>query len=298
MNHWFCNSLTHKVAGIQVSLSCGQRSSQSNSSATSDTARSSSVKAGGTTTIKATGADSNLTVQGSDVSGKEVNLEADNKVSLLAAQNTTTQTSTNSNSSASVGIALQLGASGGGLGFTGSVSKGGGNGNGTETTYTNTHIASADSVTIKISGGDTLKGAVVKADQVTANVGGNLNIESLQDSATYTDKQSSSGVGVSICVPPFCFGQVAIVNVSAAKAKINSDYQSVTEQSGLKAGDGGFTVNVKGNTDLKGGAITSTQAAIDNNKNTFNTDGKLTISDIENKASYEAKSVSVSVQDI
>jgi len=35
------------------------------------------------------------------------------------------------------------------------------------------------------SGGDTtLKGAVVKADQVTANVGGNLNIESLQDSAT------------------------------------------------------------------------------------------------------------------
>jgi filamentous hemagglutinin len=82
-------------------------------------------------------------------------------------------------------------------------------------------------------------------------------------------------VGVSICVPPFCLGQVAVVNMSAAKANINSDYQSVTEQSGLKAGDGGFTVNVQGNTDLKGAAITSTQAAIDNNKNTFTTGGTL-----------------------
>jgi hypothetical protein len=32
---------------------------------------------------------------------------------------------------------------------------------------------------------------------------------------------------------------------------------------------------------LKGGAITSTQAAIDNNKNTFNTGGTLTTSDIQ-----------------
>lgn len=88
------------------------------------------------------------------------------------------------------------------------------------TTYNNTQVA-AKQVQIDSGGDTTLKGAVVKADQVTANVGGNLDIESLQDSATYTDKQSSSGVGVSICVPPFCFGQVAIVNVSAAKAKIN-----------------------------------------------------------------------------
>jgi len=58
-------------------------------------------------------------------------------------------------------------------------------------------------------------------------------------------------------------------NVNFAKSNIYSSYASVTEQSGLKAGDGGFTVNVKGDTDLKGGAITSTQAAIDQNKNSF-----------------------------
>jgi filamentous hemagglutinin len=188
MNHWFCNSLTHKVAGIQVSLSYGQSSSQSNSTATSDTARGSSVKAGGTTTIQATGGGeaSNITIQGSDVSGKAVNLDADNKVNLTAAQNTSTQTSDSTNSSASVGIALQLGASGVGLGFTGSVSNGGGNGS--ETTYTNTHIAGADSVSIK-SGSDTnVKGATVEGKQVTATVGGNLNIESLQDTAPMLSK--------------------------------------------------------------------------------------------------------------
>jgi filamentous hemagglutinin len=279
-----------KAGGIQVSLSYGQSSSQSNSSATSDTARGSTVKAGGTTTIKATGAgaDSNLTVQGSGVSGKVVNLEADNKVNLMAAQNTSTQTSTNSNSSASVGIALQLGNSGGGLGFTGSVSKGGGNGNGSETTYTNTHIAGADSVSIK-SGSDTnVKGAVVEGKQVTATVGGNLNIESLQDTATYAEKNQQVGASGMI-------GAGASGSVNYAKSNINSTYASVTEQSGLKAGDGGFTVNVQGNTDLRGGAITSTQAAIDNNKNSFQTGGTLTTSDIENKASFEAKSVSVSV---
>jgi filamentous hemagglutinin len=80
-----------------------------------------------------------------------------------------------------------------------------------------------------------------------------------------------------------------------AKSNINSNYASVTEQSGIKAGDGGFQVDVKGNVDLKGGAITSTQAAIENNKNTFTKGGTLTTSDIQNQASYEAKSVSVSV---
>jgi len=44
-----------------------------------------------------------------------------------------------------------------------------------------------------------------------------------------------------------------------------------------------------------GGAITSTQAAVDNNKNTLHTDGALTTTDIANKAGYEAKSVGVNL---
>jgi filamentous hemagglutinin len=279
-----------KAGGIQVSLSYGKSSSQSNSTSTSDTVRGSTVISGGTTTIKATGdgQNSNLTVQGSNVSGKAVNLEADNQVALLAASNTNSQNSSNRSSSASLGVAAQLGNSGGGIGFTGSVSKGKGKGNGSETTYTNTQVTGADSVTIKSGGDTTLKGATVTGNTVKADVGGNLQIESLQDTATYAEKNQQVGVSGMV-------GGGGSGSANFANSNINSNYASVTEQSGIKAGDGGFTVYVQGNTDLKGGAITSTQAALDSNKNSFTTGGTLTTSVIQNKANYNASSVSVSV---
>lgn len=238
-----------KVGGISVSVSYGTSSSQSNSSAQSDTARSSTVTAGSAVNIQATGGgkDSNLTVQGSDVSGKVVNLEADNQINLLAAQNTASQTSSSSNASASVGVAAQLGNAGAGLGYTGSASKGSGSGNGADVSYTNTHVAGADSVSIQSGADTTLKGATVEGKQVTATVGGNLNIESLQDKSTYSEK--SSQVGGSVMVGAGVSG-----NVNLGKSNIDSNYASVSEQSGIKAGDSGFAVNVQGNTDLKGGA--------------------------------------------
>jgi filamentous hemagglutinin len=55
----------------------------------------------------------------------------------------------------------------------------------------------------------------------------------------------------------------------------------VVEQSAIKAGDGGFNVNVKGDTTLTGGAITSTQAAVDGGKNSFSTGGKVVKRELE-----------------
>ena len=78
-----------------------------------------------------------------------------------------------------------------------------------------------------------------------------------------------------------------------AAAKANGSHASVSEQSGIKAGDQGFDVNVKGNTNLKGGVISSTQAAIDEKKNSFQT-ASLTTSDIENHSTYKASGYSVS----
>ncbi len=63
---------------------------------------------------------------------------------------------------------------------------------------------------------------------------------------------------------------------NASKSKVNSDFASVAEQSGFKAGDGGFQVNVKGDTSLIGGAIASNQSAVENKLNSFATGGELT----------------------
>ena len=81
------------------------------------------------------------------------------------------------------------------VGFSASASKGQGKSDGQDTNYTNTQIAAGNIATIK-SGADTnVKGAVVTANTIKADVGqqfgGSLSIESLQDTSSYTGKQSS-----------------------------------------------------------------------------------------------------------
>lgn len=69
------------------------------------------------------------------------------------------------------------------------------------------------------SGGDlTLRGAVVGGNRVSADVVGNLSIESLQDVSVGQSRQSSSGLNVSLCIPPICYGAVATVATPAQKA--------------------------------------------------------------------------------
>ncbi|WP_277185614.1 polymorphic toxin type 22 domain-containing protein [Caballeronia sp. BR00000012568055] len=75
--------------------------------------------------------------------------------------------------------------------------------------------------------------------------------------------------------------------MSAQYGHADGDYAQVHEQAGLFAGDGGFDVNVKGNTDLKGAVISG---AADASRNTLNT-GTLTFSDIENHSHYSANSI-------
>jgi len=138
------------------------------------------------------------------------------------------------------------------------------------------------------SGGDiTVKGAVVTARQLSANVGGNLHIESLQDTSQYTNKQTSMGGSLTV-------GASISGSLSASKTNINSDYASVVEQTGFKAGDGGFAVNVAGNTELKGAAITSTDQAILDHKNTLTT-GTLTQGDIQNHANASVTSSGINL---
>ncbi|MDP1685448.1 MAG: hypothetical protein Q8L67_09410, partial [Hydrogenophaga sp.] len=91
------------------------------------------------------------------------------------------------------------------------------------------------------------------------------------------------------------FGPAPGASVSASRTKIDSNLASVGEQSAIRAGDGGFDVQVKGATDLNGGAITSTQAAVDAQVNRFDSEGGLTTSDIHNTASFSAKSSGVTV---
>ncbi|MDQ5918608.1 MAG: filamentous hemagglutinin, partial [Pseudomonadota bacterium] len=281
-------SAAEQVGGVNLSISIGGSKSSSKTTQTSDTAAASNLTAGRDINIAATGAgkNSDLTIQGSKATAiRDIALTADDEIRLLAAANTAGQKSTNKNSSGSVGISFGTD----GLLFNVGASAGRGKADGDDLTHTNTHVEAGNKLTLDSGGNTTLKGAVAKGEQVAAKVGGDLDIESRQDTSTYDSQQKSLGGSISVG-----YGRMS-GSVSASSSKIESDYRSVTEQSAIRAGDKGFDVDVKGDTDLKGGAITSTQQAIDNNKNSFKTGGELTTSDIENKAEYKAKSTSVNV---
>lgn len=274
-----------QAGGINLSISVGASQSESKSTQSSDTAAGSHLTAGRNIDITASGAGhaSDLVIQGSDLSaGDAVHLHADDDIALLAAQNTTTQRSNNSNSAFSLGISV--GTSG--FGITASGSLGRGNADGDDLSYSNTHLQARD-IQLDSGGDSTLKGAVVRAEHVGARVGGDLTIESLQDTSRYNSNQQSIGGSVTV-------GAASSGSLSFNQSKIRSEYVSVAEQSGIRAGDAGFDIAVNGHTALNGGAITSTQQAVEQGRNTFST-GSLSTRDIENRAEYHASSVGVSL---
>jgi filamentous hemagglutinin len=258
----------------------------------SDLAVGSQINAAGSINLVATGADkdSNILIQGSDLkAAKDIALAADKQIQLLASRDSSEQHSQNSGRSGSVGIGFQLGGSGSGLMLTASASGSRGHADGTDVAYRNTPLNAGENVRLSSGGDAAVKGAVVAAKSIDANIGGHLAIESLQDTTHYDSAQQSLGGSVSVG-----FGMMG-GSVSYAKSKIDSDFRSVGEQSGLLAGDGGFNVKVAGDTTLKGAVITSTDAALQAQNNHFETGGTLAMSDLHNHAEYAASSVSVSV---
>lgn len=281
-----------KVGGININVDLGASSASQTSSGQSSTASGAAISAGRDMTIIAAGKgdQSDIIVSGSDLAaGRNMVLDAQGDILLTAQQNTASQKTDGKSSSASIGVGFSIGGTQNGvsinLGAGGSKNKS----NGEDVTWNNTHVQAGNVLTMK-SGGDTvLRGAQATGDRILATVGGDLVIESLQDISNYTARDRSVGVQVSLCIPPICYG-ASSVSGNYGNTKINSEYASVTEQSGLWAGDGGFQLDVAKNTGLIGGVIASSDKAVADGKNVLIT-GTLTSRDVENRASYEGQSI-------
>ena len=274
------------VVGVQITY--GQQKNESRTHIEGNTAAKSQVNAGGKVNIVATGAgkDSNINIEGSDISGKQgTTLMADNQVNIKAAEQNHQERSTNKSSGFNAGVAIKV-SNGAVAGATLGGNYGKGYGNGDETTYVASHVGDSQSKTVIHAGGDAnIIGSQVKGKRVEVNAQ-NLNIESLQDTATYKGKQMNVSGSVTV-------GYGASVGGSFNKSKINADHASINEQAGIYAGDEGYDINVNKHTDLKGALITSTQKAEVDGENHFST-GSITHSDIENHSNYSGSSFGVS----
>ncbi|WP_047552224.1 two-partner secretion domain-containing protein [Methylotenera sp. G11] len=271
------------TAGVKLSVSIGTSSAKSSSTTNVATQQGSLIKAGGDVNIKAT--QDNLTVQGSTIAADQnITLEAAKNINLIASTDTESNQSKNKSSSTSIGVSVGVGASGAGLSVDLAASRGKGSANSDSATYNNTHVTAGETLTLN-SGNDTnLIGANAEGKQVTANAS-DLNIESLQDTSISKAKQSNTGISISVPVASPTLGNT-FGAVSQSKQNSNSNYASVYEQSGIKAGEQGFNITTQGNTDLKGAVI---ESAAPTEKNQFTT-GTLAVSNIQNHMDAEASS--------
>ncbi|TNH10526.1 filamentous hemagglutinin N-terminal domain-containing protein, partial [Testudinibacter sp. TR-2022] len=219
--------------------------------------------------------------EGKRTSGGTIELNAADKILLSAGVDSYQQQSSQRSSGAQVGVGYSVGGQTGvyayvEAGYNRSQQQGEG------TSYHNT-LLDADKVNL-ISGGDTtLSGAEVRGKVITTKIGGDLTINSLQDSEQ--QHSSASGVGGRVQVS---FGTAWEASANASAQQGSANRNQVNQQSGLFAEEH-YDVEAN-NVHLNGGAITGTQT--DKNRLVTNT---LTFNDIENRSDSKAVSASIGV---
>ncbi|MBA7745571.1 contact-dependent inhibition toxin CdiA, partial [Enterobacter roggenkampii] len=270
-----------------VMASIGGQSSKSTSHSEQDKTTGSTLNAGGNLAITATGQGNaansgDITVAGSQLkAGKDLTLNAAQDINLTSAADTNKLTGSNSSKGGSIGIGITAGPNGAGITVSASVNAARGSEKGNGTSWNETTLDAGQNVNLT-SGRDTvLKGAQVNGDKVTADVGRDLTISSLQDSDKYNSKQQSMNAGAS-----YTWGAGSgSGSFSISRDKMKSNYDSVQEQTGIFAGKGGFDINVGNHTQLDGAVIAS---RADADKNRLET-GTLGFTDINNKAEYKVE---------
>jgi len=97
--------------------------------------------------------------------GHNVTLDADNDITLLAAQNTASQTSTNRSSSNSIGVGFALGGQSNGFTLNFAASRARGNADGNDETWRNSRVDAGNTLILKSGSDTTLKGATATGKQ-------------------------------------------------------------------------------------------------------------------------------------
>ncbi|EFH9613722.1 Contact-dependent inhibitor A, partial [Escherichia coli] len=278
------------ATGVSLSLTTQKSKSQQHSE--SDTVSGSTLNAGNNLSVVATGKNrgdnrGDIVIAGSQLkAGGNTSLDAANDILLSGAANTQKTTGRNSSSGGGVGVSIGAGKGAGISAFASvNAAKGREKGNGTEWTETTTD--SGKTVTIN-SGRDTvLNGAQVNGNRIIADVGHDLLISSQQDTSKYDSKQTSVAAGGS-----FTFGSMTGSGyIAASRDKMKSRFDSVAEQTGMFAGDGGFDITVGRHTQLDGAVIASTATPDKNHLDT----GTLGFSDLHNEADYKVSHSGISL---
>ena len=293
------------VTSVGLHVGIGSSSFKQESEVNQQTYVGSRMMSAGDVTVRAESSPKNkgnLTAVGESIQGKNVSLTASGAVRLQAGTNEETIRDSYQSHGASIGTSFH----GGLTSIDASYGKMKDQGTTTRVTHTGSHVTAQDRLMTSSGKDTTLIGSQLQGQSVTVKTGGNLHIESVQDSETYRGNRSSTGISVayspSVDVQENFLPQGTHAthftytgtgaksgNASYSRGKTTSDYASVTKQAGIYAGDQGYEVDVNKDTQLKGAVIASTADA---NRNHLTT-GTLHLEDIQNKAAYDVKNTGV-----
>ncbi|PKQ71912.1 hypothetical protein AOX56_22130 [Aeromonas sobria] len=289
------NTPDPKFVGIAISV--GNKLSQSNNQSSERNALPTEINAGGDVTVLARGDGSNtsgdLVMTGSGIKGKNVTLGAARDLVLQSAVNDSQSSGSNHSSGWNVGLSFGFSDGGAGISVFANLNAAKGKELGNSGRYTETNITASDTLTLKSGRDATLLGAQVSGDKVKADIGRNLTLTSQQDTDHYQSKQSKQSKQSSIAAGgSFTFGTMTGSGyVNASRQKINSDFESVVEQTGVFAGKQGFDIRVGDHTQLNGAVLAGSDNASNNRLST----GTLGWSDLHNRADYKVESQSIGI---
>lgn len=275
------SKLKDQAKSLHLNLSLGTERSEASTNVDSKIAKEATVVSDGH--IRVTTKKDDIRIEGSDVQGKDITLDSANSIYVKGKETTSEMTQSMKQKQGSLGISydvlqhrfldISLNASG---------SKG--NIVGTDIVHDPTKIIATNTLGVTAKQDLNIKDGILKGEAIEANIGGNLEVHSVQDIHDYTDHTTSGGMGLSLSKK----GVFNSLQGSLQRTDIDSKYTSVIHQSGLYTGSTGFNISV-GNTTTLEGALLASQT----DTNTLKTK-QLVMKDMENRAKYTYGSKGIS----
>ena len=275
------SKLKDQAKSLHLNLSLGTEKSEASTNVDSKIAKGSTVVSDGH--IRVTTKKDDIRIEGSDVQGKDITLDSANSIYVKGKETTSEMTQSMKQKQASLGISydiLQHRFSDISVNASGSK----GNIAGTDIVHDPSNITATNTLGVNTKQDLNIKDGVLKGEAIEANVNGNLEIHSVQDTHDYTDHTTSGGMGLSLSKK----GAFKSLQSSLQRTDIDSKYTSVIHQSGLYAGSTGFNISV-GNTTTLEGALLSSRTDTNTLKTKY-----LVMKDMENRAKYTYGSKGVS----
>ena len=275
------SKLKGQAKSLHLNLSLGTERSEASTNVDTKIAKESTVVSDGH--IRVTTKKDDIRIEGSDIRGKDITLESANSIYVKGKETTSKMTQSMKQKQASLGISydlLQHRFSDISLNASGSK----GNIAGTDIVHDPSNITARNTLGVNTKQDLNIKDGVLKGEVIQANIGGNLEIHSVQDTHDYADHTTSGGMSLSLSKK----GTFKSLQSSLQRTDIDSKYTSVIHQSGLYAGSTGFNISV-GNTTTLEGALLSSRTDTNTLKTKY-----LVMKDMENRAKYTYGSKGVS----